>query len=455
MDQPSLLAISPLDGRYEKKLSALRPIFSEYGLIKYRFTVEILWLIFLAKEGILPGFNLPIDSFSFLEKWMSEFSEEDARRIKAIENTTNHDVKALEYYIKEKLASHSEWIKWSEFVHFGCTSEDINNLAYYLMVEDARKNCFFPILNQLKNDLLQMAHQYADLPMLSRTHGQAATPTTLGKEIANTLARLKRQITQLENAVLLGKLNGASGNYNAFMIAYPDINWERLSEKFVTHLGVTFNPYTTQIEPHDTLAEFFSIFIRINTILTDFNRDIWGYISLYYFKQKPLSREIGSSTMPHKINPIDFENAEGNLGIANALFEYMITKLPISRWQRDLSDSTVLRNMGVAFAHSFLAYHSTQKGLSKLEANEARIAVDLEQHWEVLAEAIQVVMRRFNIKNAYEQLKDFTRGKKIDAEILRAFIEKLDLPEPIKKKLLTLTPSEYIGYAPSLAKRMS
>lgn len=455
MDTTALMAISPLDGRYQEKLNALRTIFSEYGLIKFRVLVEIRWIEMLADSGSLPEVPpLSAASKKTLNDIITHFSADDALRVKQIESGINHDVKAVEYFIKEKMAGHKELAAISEFIHFGCTSEDINNLSYGLMLQSARHDVLLPALDKLLGLLKKLAHTNAELPMLARTHGQSATPTTVGKEIANVIARLERQIAQLKQVTLLGKMNGASGNYNAMMIAYPNVNWQDLSNQFITKLGLTWNPYTTQIEPHDCVAEFFAVVMRINTILIDFDRDIWGYISLNYFKQKSLANEVGSSTMPHKVNPIDFENSEGNLGIANAFMEHLIIKLPISRWQRDLSDSTVLRNIGVAVGHSILAYQSTCKGVEKLEANEAVIAADLDQHWEVLAEAIQTVMRRYNLEQPYEKLKAFTRGKRIDKAMLQEFVSQLSLPEEAKKQLLALTPADYIGYAKELAKKI-
>lgn len=455
MDTNALMAISPLDGRYQEKMSAIRLIFSEYGLIKFRMIVEIRWLAMLAEHANLPEIpRISPHAKKLLEDMIETFSPQDALRIKHIESGINHDVKAVEYFIKEKISGNAELNTISEFIHFGCTSEDINNLAYGLMLATARKQCLLPSLDELISLLRQLAHENAEVAMLSRTHGQPATPTTVGKEIANVIARLKRQSEQLINVQILGKLNGASGNYNAFTVTYPDTDWQNLSKNFIAKLGLAWNPYTTQIEPHDSLAEFFAVIIRINNILIDFNRDTWGYISLNYFKQKSFSNEVGSSTMPHKINPIDFENSEGNLGIANALFEHMIAKLPISRWQRDLSDSTVLRNIGVALGHSLLAYQSTCKGLSRLEANTNAIQADLEKHWEILAEAIQTVMRRYKLEQPYEKLKAFTRGKRIDEILLRQFIKELVLPADVKQQLLELTPAEYVGYAKELAKRI-
>jgi adenylosuccinate lyase len=455
MDSTALMAISPLDGRYQEKVSQLRAIFSEYGLIRFRVIVEIRWLEMLAEFANLPEIpTLSPYAKKVLNDIIENFSLQDAERIKHIESGINHDVKAVEYFIKEHISGNEELAALSEFIHFGCTSEDINNLAYGLMLQTARQQCILPALDDLLIPLKKMAHDYANLPMLSRTHGQPATPTTVGKEFANVIARLRRQIDQLINVQILGKMNGASGNYNALAIAYPKVDWQLLSKNFVTKLGLIWNPYTTQIEPHDTMAEFFAAIMRINTIFIDFNRDTWAYISINYFKQKSFSNEVGSSTMPHKVNPIDFENSEGNLGIANALFEHMITKLPISRWQRDLSDSTVLRNIGVAIGHCLLAYQSTGKGLTKLEPNHPVIAADLDNHWEVLAEPIQTIMRRFKLEQPYEKLKAFTRGKKIDKDTLQQFISALSLPDDVKKQLLKLTPADYIGYAEELAKRI-
>lgn len=455
METAALMAISPLDGRYQEKMNSLRAIFSEYGLIRFRVIVEIRWLEMLAEHGNLPEVpKLSSRAKAILNDIIDNFSEKDALRVKHIESGINHDVKAVEYFIKERIGGNQELAAISEFIHFGCTSEDINNLAYGLMLTTARQQCILPALDDVLTLLKKFAHENAEVAMLSRTHGQPATPTTVGKEIANFIARLQRQIEQLNSIFILGKLNGASGNYNALAIAYPEIDWQCLSKNLVTHLGLSWNPYTTQIEPHDAMAEFFSVMVRINTILIDFNRDTWGYIALNYFKQKSIANEVGSSTMPHKVNPIDFENSEGNLGIANALFEHMIAKLPISRWQRDLSDSTVLRNIGVAVGHSILAYQSACKGIGKLEANQAVIKHDLDQHWEILGEAVQTVMRRYNLEQPYEKLKAFTRGKQIDQAMLKQFITELALPESAKQQLLALTPDTYIGYADKLAKRI-
>jgi adenylosuccinate lyase len=451
----SLNAISPLDGRYQAKNKDLRPIFSEFGLMKFRVQVEIQWLITLCEKANLPELpKLNASQKNTLLHIIENFSEKDAERIKEIENTINHDVKAVEYFLKEKIKGNKELEKISEFIHFGCTSEDINNLAYGLMLEKARTQCLLPAIDEMINVLQDDAKEFASVPMLARTHGQPATPTTVGKEFANFVARLKRQRTQLIDTQILGKLNGATGNYNAFVVAYPEVSWQKISEAFVTELGLTWNPYTTQIEPHDYIAEIFAVLTRVNTILIQLNRDIWNYISIEYFKQKSLKDEVGSSTMPHKINPIDFENAEGNLGIANALLEHFMMKLPISRWQRDLTDSTVLRNMGVALGHSLLAYHGTIKGLHKLTLHEEKVRGDLASHWEVLAEAIQTVMRRHGEKEPYEQLKNFTRGQMITKEMLHKFIAELQLSDKTKQDLLKLSPDTYLGYASDLAMRV-
>ncbi len=444
-----LLAISPLDGRYHDKFDVLREIVSEYGLIKFRVLVEIRWLQALAASNQLPElppFNATMNQA--LNDIIANFSLEDAVAIKNIEKEINHDVKAIEYFIKQRIDG-----KIAEFIHFACTSEDINNLAYALMLKTAHTQCVLPAIASLHQQLLKIAHDHADLPMLARTHGQPATPTTLGKEFANVCARLEMQIDGLKQAVFLGKMNGACGNYNAHDIAYPEINWPALTEQWITNLGLTFNGYTTQIEPHDYLASYFAIITRINTILIDLSRDVWAYISLNYFTQQSIEKEVGSSTMPHKINPIDFENAEGNLGVSNALLTHFMLKLPISRWQRDLSDSTVLRNIGASLAHALLSYQSLAKGLNKLVANKAVIEADLNAHWEVLAEAVQTVMRRFGLPQPYEQLKAFTRGKHIDQAMLQAFIQTLHLPTEVKNNLLHLTPRDYIGYASTLAKK--
>lgn len=455
MDLSTLMAISPLEGRYQEKLNDLRPLFSEYGLIRFRLFVEIRWLLMLAEHAkLLELPTLSKHAQNLLENIHQEFSIQDASRIKHIESGINHDVKAVEYFIKERIANNTELSAIQEFIHFGCTSEDINNLSYSLMLQTARKQIILPALDELIAILKTLAHTYAKQPMLSRTHGQPATPTTVGKEIANVIARLKRQTTQLIEAPLLGKINGASGNYNALAFSCPDVDWQILSKNFVNALGLEWNPYTTQIEPHDCIAEFFAILIRINTILIDFCRDMWGYISLEYFKQKTIHNEVGSSIMPHKVNPIDFENAEGNLGIANALLDHMAIKLPISRWQRDLSDSTVLRNAGVAVAHSILAWRSVLRGLDRVEVNAKKLNAELDTHWEILTEPVQTILRRYGIQNAYEQLKQFARGKTITKESLHAFIESLPLPEATKNQLYQLTPQNYLGYAENLAERI-
>ncbi len=455
MNTFSLTALSPLDGRYQAKMSGLRPIFSEYGLMKFRILVEIRWLQILAEYANLPELPpLSRHAQDLLNGIYENFSEQDALRIKHIESGINHDVKAIEYFIKERIEGNNELAKISEFIHFGCTSEDINNLAHALMLMTARQQCILPALDELLSTLKTFAHQYADLAMLAHTHGQPATPTTVGKEMANVAMRLQRQIDQLSNAPILGKMNGASGNYNALTVVYPNVDWQQFSKNLVNKLGLIWNPYTTQIEPHDYIAELFNILMRINTILIDFNRDMWGYIALNYFKLKSFQHEVGSSAMPHKVNPIDFENAEGNLGIANALLEHMAIKLPISRWQRDLTDSTVLRNMGVAIGHALLAYQSTCKGLQKVAPDSDVIATALDEHWEVLAEPIQTMMRRFGILQPYEKLKSFTRGKKINKTMLHQFIAELSLPDEVKQQLYRLTPSNYLGYAADLAKKI-
>ena len=451
-----LTALSPLDGRYQGKVQALRRFFSEFALIHYRVRVEVEWLKALSNEAAIAE----VAAFSpaataTLDDVVTRFSLADAAEVKAIESRTNHDVKATEYWLKQRLAANAEVRRAGEFIHFACTSEDINNLAYALMLKNARDAVILPALARLEGEVRVLAHQLADVPMLSHTHGQPATPTTLGKEMANVCYRIQRAKQRLEAIELSGKFNGAVGNYNAHLAAYPDLDWEALARNFVEKLGLTFNPYTVQIEPHDSLAEFCDALARFNTILIDLNRDIWGYVSLGYFKQKVKAGEIGSSTMPHKVNPIDFENSEGNLGLANALLRHLSEKLPISRWQRDLTDSTVLRNLGVAFGYSLLAYDSCLRGLSKLEVNPAALAADLDATWEVLAEPIQTVMRRYGIANPYEQLKELTRGKSgIDKATLHAFIEVLAIPRPAKDALLELTPASYIGKAAVLARRV-
>ena len=455
MSLTTLNALSPLDGRYQSKLDALRPYFSEYALIKHRAWVEVEWLKALAAASELSE----IAAFSpatikELDAAIANFSESDAAQVKAIEARTNHDVKALEYWLKDKFEANPEINKASEFIHFACTSEDINNLSHGLMLKTARDEVMLPFLANLMARLRELATQLAGQPMLSRTHGQTASPSTMGKELANVLYRLQRQEKQLKNNEILGKINGAVGNFNAHLAAYPDFDWEQFAERFVRSLGLTYNPMTIQIEPHDYMAELYDSFARINTILIDLNRDIWGYISVGYFKQKVKAGEIGSSTMPHKVNPIDFENSEGNLGLANALLRHMAEKLPISRWQRDLTDSTVLRNMGVAFGYTLLAYDACLRGLNKLEINPEKLAQDLEASWEVLAEPIQTVMRRYGIANPYEQLKELTRGKGgINQASLHAFIQDLAIPASAKQDLLAMTPASYIGKAVALAKR--
>jgi len=455
MSESALLALSPLDGRYAAKVDALRPIFSEYGLIRARIKVEVEWLLALAAEpGIieLPAFSPA--AIARLRALADGFSVADAARVKDIERTTNHDVKAVEYFIKERLADDAELAPALEFVHFACTSEDINNLSYGLMLEQARREVLLPSLDGIAASLRGLAHAQADQPMLSRTHGQTASPTTLGKEIANVVARLERQRGQIAAVELTGKINGAVGNYNAHVASYPDVDWPAFARRFVESLGLVFNPYTTQIEPHDNVAEIGDAARRANIILIDLARDIWGYISLGYFKQKLKEGEVGSSTMPHKVNPIDFENAEGNFGLANALFEHFSAKLPISRWQRDLTDSTVLRALGTAFGHSQVALDSLAKGLGKLEVNPQRLDADLDAAWEVLAEAVQTVMRRHGLPNPYEQLKALTRGQGITAGSMRTFIETLDLPADARRRLLDLTPAGYTGLAASLARKI-
>ncbi len=455
MELSSLTAISPVDGRYGSKTADLRPIFSEYGLIRHRVLVEVRWLQMLASSTDVPEVpTLGAHANHILDGIFERFDEEDAQRVKNIERTTNHDVKAVEYFLKEKIAGNQELEAVSEFIHFACTSEDINNLAYALMLREARTQAVLPAMDELLQAMEGLAISLAQQPMLSRTHGQPASPTTLGKEMANFAHRLRRQKEQLVAVPLLGKMNGAVGNYNAHLSAYPEVDWETLASDFVTGLGLEWNPYTTQVEPHDFAAEMFDAVSRFNTVLLDFCRDVWGYIALAYFKQKTVAAEVGSSTMPHKVNPIDFENAEGNLGIANALLNHLSAKLPVSRWQRDLSDSTVLRNLGVGFAHSLIAYQSCLKGMAKLEVNPDRLAEDLANAWEVLAEPIQTVMRRYGVDKPYEKLKEFTRGRAIDRYSLSAFIEGLDIPPEAKQALLELSPATYVGNAAEQAKRI-
>ncbi|MEL0223251.1 MAG: adenylosuccinate lyase [Gammaproteobacteria bacterium] len=455
MNLSMLTAISPIDGRYASKVDALRPIASEFGLMRARVEVELAWIKSLAShpqiDEVAP---LSEQAIAQIDAIVADFAEADGERIKEIERTTNHDVKAIEYFIKEKFALSPELNAISEFVHFACTSEDINNLSYSLMLTRMRDDVLAPKMREIVEFLRAKANEWAAHAMLSRTHGQSASPTTVGKEFANVVARLERQLTQFEAVQLLGKLNGAVGNYNAHLSAYPEVDWAAHAESVITNLGLTFNPYTTQIEPHDCVAEYFDALKRFNTILIDLDRDLWSYISLDYFKQRTVAGEVGSSTMPHKVNPIDFENSEGNLGIANAVFEYLAAKLPVSRWQRDLTDSTVLRNVGVGAAHSLIAYEASLKGLNKLEINLAVITEDLAKRWEVLAEPVQTVMRRYGIEKPYEQLKELTRGKPIDEESLRAFIGNLDIPEDAKQALLDMTPLTYTGSAEAQARNV-
>lgn len=455
MTSNPLTALSPLDGRYAAKADPLRPIFSEFGLMQRRVLVEVRWLLALGDHPAIvevPAFGAA--ARQFLTTLADGFSLHDAERVKTIERETNHDVKAIEYLLKQRSAGVAEVETVKEFIHFACTSEDINNLSYSLMLRDARDQVILPAIDRLVATLRQMAHDLAGQPMLSRTHGQTASPTTVGKEIANVVARIARQRTQIAAVELLGKINGAVGNYNAHVIAYPEVDWPAFARTFVEGLGLTFNPYTTQIEPHDCIAEIGDALRRLNTILIDFARDVWGYISLGYFRQALKAGEVGSSTMPHKVNPIDFENAEGNLGIANGLFEHFSAKLPISRWQRDLTDSTVLRALGTAFGHSLVAYDALARGLGKLKVDPDRLAADLDASQEVLAEAVQTVMRRYGLPNPYEQLKALTRGHGITKEALRDFVETLDLPADAKQRLRELAPATYVGLAASLAEKI-
>jgi adenylosuccinate lyase len=455
MDFNPLTALSPLDGRYAGKVDALREHFSEFGLIKARLKVEIEWLKALATE---PHFS-EIAAFSpstvaELDALVANFTVEQAAEVKAEEAVTNHDVKALEYWIKKNTKGNAEVTKVSEFIHFACTSEDINNLSHALMCQGAREQAMLPTLGNVIAKLVELAHAYADIPMMSRTHGQPATPSTMGKEMANTAYRLQRARARIAQVELLGKINGAVGNYNAHLAAYPGYDWEGFAKRFVESLGLTFNPYTIQVEPHDALAELFDAFARANSILVDLDRDVWGYISLGFFKQKVKAGEIGSSTMPHKVNPIDFENSEGNLGLANAVLKHLAEKLPISRWQRDLTDSTVLRNMGVGLGYTLLGYDSLLKGLGKLEINADLMKTDLDANWELLAEPIQTVMRRYAVPNAYEKLKELTRGTRVSREGMQAFVSTLEIPQAAKAELLKLTPWDYTGKAAELAKRI-
>ncbi len=449
----SLTALSPLDGRYEGKTAVLRPYFSEYGLIHRRILVEVRWLQALANHGQIKEVSaLSAATNALLDGIVTNFSLADARRVKEIEATTNHDVKAIEYFLKEKTRGNEEIAKVSEFIHFACTSEDINNLSYALMLRDAREQVLLARMDRVISTIAELARRYAAEPMLARTHGQPASPTTVGKEFANVAWRLQRTRDQFAHVEVLGKINGAVGNYNAHLIAYPDVDWSAFARHFVESLGLAWNPYTIQIEPHDYVAELLQALARFNTILIDFNRDVWGYIALAYFKQKVVKGEVGSSTMPHKVNPIDFENSEGNLGLANALFHHLAEKLPISRWQRDLTDSTVLRNLGVGFGYSVLAWDSCLRGLGKLEVNSARLAEDLDGNWEVLAEAVQTVMRRYGVPEPYEKLKELTRGRSgLTREAMHEFINGLNIPDDAKRRLLALTPATYIGNAASQA----
>lgn len=455
MELTPLNALSPLDGRYQSKVDPLRAYFSEYALIKHRALVEVEWLKALAAlpeiEEVKPFSQ---ETIKELDDAIANFSEADASQVKAIEARTNHDVKALEYWLKEKFDSNPEIKKASEFIHFACTSEDINNLSHALMLKGARNDVMLPFLNNLIVRMTELAQQLADQPMLARTHGQTASPTTMGKEFANVVYRLQRQQKQLVANEILGKINGAVGNFNAHLSAYPNVDWEKFAKQFVENLGLTYNPMTIQIEPHDYMAELYDNLARINTILIDINRDIWGYVSVGYFTQKLKPGEVGSSTMPHKVNPIDFENSEGNLGLANAILRHLAEKLPISRWQRDLTDSTVLRNMGVAFGYTLLGYDSCLRGLNKLEINQVKLADDLDNSWEVLAEPIQTVMRRYGYENPYDTLKEYTRGKAISKESLQSLIAELKIPAEAKQYLMDLTPATYIGKATALVKNI-
>ena len=451
----ALTALSPIDGRYADKTWELREIFSEYGLIRHRLLVEIRWLQTLAAtDGIDEVAPIPADANQKLDDVFNNFTVEDAQRVKAIEDTTNHDVKAIEYFLKEKIKLIPELAQNMEFIHFACTSEDINNLAYALMLDSARRDCLLPYIDGLIDTLTKLAHELAEQPLLSRTHGQPASPSTMGKEIGVFVHRLRRQREQLAQVQVLGKINGAVGNFNAHYAAYPEVDWDALGRTVVDSLGLTWNPATTQIEPHDYMAEYFHALIRLNTILIDLSRDVWGYISLGYFRQRTVEGEVGSSTMPHKVNPIDFENAEGNLGIASGLLSHLAEKLPISRWQRDLTDSTVQRNLGVGIGHMVISFQALSKGLGKLEANPQAMAADLDANWEVLAEPIQTVMRRYGIEQPYEKLKALTRGRRITAEQLASFVDGLELPDDVKQRLKAMTPASYIGNAAAQAKAL-
>ncbi|WP_166425155.1 adenylosuccinate lyase [Paraglaciecola sp. 20A4] len=455
MQLSALTAVSPIDGRYAEKTAELRSIFSEFGLLKYRVQVEVRWLQKLSATAQIkqvPAFSA--EANALLDNIVASFDESHAGRIKEIERTTNHDVKAVEYFLKEQVADNEELNAVNEFIHFACTSEDINNMSHALMLLEARESVVLPYCDKLVSELKRLAKEYQSMPMMARTHGQPASPTTLGKEMANVMYRLQRQRNQIANVEVLGKVNGAVGNYNAHLSAYPDLDWAQFAQEFVSSLGVTLNPFTTQIEPHDYIAELFDAMARFNTILIDFNRDIWGYIALGHFKQRTIAGEIGSSTMPHKVNPIDFENSEGNLGLANALFGHLATKLPVSRWQRDLTDSTVLRNLGVGVGYAIIAYQAALKGISKLQVNEQSLLDELNNNWELLAEPIQTVMRRYGIEKPYEKLKELTRGKKVNQQIMAEFIDGLDLPDNAKEQLKALTPANYIGQAVGLVDQL-
>ncbi|MGY0624565.1 MAG: adenylosuccinate lyase [Paraglaciecola chathamensis] len=455
MQLSALTAVSPIDGRYADKTAELRSIFSEFGLLKYRVQVEVRWLQKLASTTAIeqvPAFSA--EANAILDNIVATFDESHAGRIKEIERTTNHDVKAVEYFLKEQVAQNEELNAVNEFIHFACTSEDINNMSHALMLKEARDSVILPYTDKLVDELKRLAKEYQSIPMMARTHGQPASPTTMGKEMANVAYRLERQRKQIAEVAVLGKVNGAVGNYNAHLSAYPSLDWAQFAQEFVTSLGVTLNPFTTQIEPHDYIAELFDAVARFNTILIDFNRDVWGYIALGHFKQKTIAGEIGSSTMPHKVNPIDFENSEGNLGLANALFGHLARKLPVSRWQRDLTDSTVLRNLGVGVGYAIIAYQATLKGISKLQVNEQSLLNELDNNWELLAEPIQTVMRRYGIEKPYEKLKELTRGKKVNQQIMAEFIDGLELPDEAKVQLKQLTPSNYIGQAVDLVNQI-
>jgi adenylosuccinate lyase len=455
MQLSALTAVSPIDGRYAEKTAELRSIFSEFGLLKYRVQVEVRWLQKLASTASIeqvPAFSA--EANTLLDNIVATFDESHAGRIKEIERTTNHDVKAVEYFLKEQVADNAELNAVNEFIHFACTSEDINNMSHALMLKEARDSIILPYSDKLISELKRLAKEYQNIPMMARTHGQPASPTTMGKEMANVAYRLERQRKQIADVAVLGKVNGAVGNYNAHLSAYPSLDWAQFAQEFVSSLGVTLNPFTTQIEPHDYIAELFDAIARFNTILIDFNRDVWGYIALGHFKQRTIAGEIGSSTMPHKVNPIDFENSEGNLGLANALFGHLATKLPVSRWQRDLTDSTVLRNLGVGVGYAIIAYQATLKGISKLQVNEQSLLDELDNNWELLAEPIQTVMRRYGIEKPYEKLKELTRGKKVNQQIMAEFIDGLELPDEAKTQLKALTPSNYIGQAVELVNQI-